>query len=103
MVAQADLYTYEHLGDFDLSVPKIAGHLNLSPDYLSTIFKSEKGITLDKYIIQTRMEIAALLLREGNVSISVIAEQVGYENYSYFSSSFKKAYGCSPASYCKEN
>ena len=102
-VAQADLYIHEHLGDFELSVPKIAEYLNLSPDYLSGIFKQEKGITLNKYIIQTRMEVAELLIREGNISITAIAEQVGYENYSYFSSSFKKAYGCSPASYGKEN
>lgn len=102
-VTQADLYIHEHLGDFELSVPKIAEYLNLSPDYLSGIFKQEKGITLNKYIIQTRMEVAELLIREGNISITAIAEQVGYENYSYFSSSFKKAYGCSPASYGKEN
>lgn len=100
-VAQADLYIHEHLGDFDLSVPKIAEYLNLSPDYLNSIFKQEKGITLNKYIIQTRMEVAELLIREGNISISAIAEQLGYENYSYFSSSFKKAYGCSPTSYGK--
>lgn len=99
IVAQAELYIHEHLGDFELSVPKIAEYLNLSPDYLNAIFKGEKGITLNKYIIQTRMEAAELLLREGNISIAAIAEQVGYENYSYFSSSFKKAYGCSPAGY----
>lgn len=103
IAARADLYIHEHLGDFELSVPKIAESLSLSPDYLSAVFKQEKGVTLNKYIIQTRMEVAELLIREGTISITAIAEQVGYENYSYFSSSFKKAYGCSPASYAKNN
>ena len=102
IAAEIDIYVHEHMGDFDLSVAKIAEHMNMNADYLGNIFKQEKGITLNKYIIQVRMEVAALLIREGNLSIAAIAEQMGYENYSYFSSSFKKAYGCSPAAYSRE-
>lgn len=103
LVEQVDLYIHEHLGDFELSIAKIAEQMNLSADYLSSIFKKEKGITLNKYIIQVRMELAELLIYEGNISITAIAEQVGYENYSYFSSSFKKVYGCSPTAYVRKN
>lgn len=101
IAACAQQYIHQHMGDFDLSVAKIANSLNLSSDYLNDIFKQEKGTTLNKYIVRTRMEAAELLIREGSLSITAIAEQVGYENYSYFSSSFKKTFGCSPAKYSR--
>lgn len=98
---EAENYIHMHLGDTELSVAGVAEAMNLSADYLNNIFKQEKKITLNKYIVQKRMELAGLLLREGNISISAVAEEAGYENYSYFSISFKKTYGCSPAAYVK--
>ncbi len=99
VVVDAENYIYQHLGDFDLSVQRVADVLGFSGDYLGKLFKQERGITLNKFIVQTRMERAAALLREGNISISLVAEMVGYENYSYFSTSFKKLYGCNPTQY----
>lgn len=93
---EIETYVAGHIGDFDLSVQKIAAHLNMNSDYLSSIFKQERGATINKYIVKTRLGLAASLIREGNMSIAVIAEMVGYENYSYFSSSFKKMYGVNP-------
>ncbi|MCD8232272.1 MAG: response regulator [Clostridiales bacterium] len=102
IAAEAEAYIHHHMSESDLSVQKIADHLNLSSDYLGKIFKQEKEITLNKYIVRTRMETAAALLRGGEISIVSVAEQVGYENYSYFSSSFKRTYGCNPAKYMKK-
>lgn len=93
---EIEMYVAEHIGDFDLSVQNIAEYMSMNRDYLGSVFKQEKGITLNKYIVKTRMNLAASLIREGDMSIAVIAEMVGYENYSYFSSSFKKVYGCNP-------
>ena len=103
IAASAEQYVQSHLSDSSLSVSVIADELAMNADYLGAVFKQVKGITLGKYIVQARMNRAALLIREGNMSNTAIAEQLGYENYSYFSASFKKHFGVSPAQYAGES
>jgi two-component system response regulator YesN len=45
------------------------------------------------------MNMATNLLKNPNISISSIAAEVGYSNYSYFVSTFKKIYGLTPTQY----
>lgn len=100
---EIELYVQEHLGDTALTVQSIAEHMGLNADYMGQVYKHEKNGTINKYIVAKRMEMASSLIRETDFNIALIAEMVGYENYSYFSVSFKKAYGCSPAKYGKES
>ncbi len=46
-----------------------------------------------------RMEKACSLLREGNLSVTEIAEQSGFQTASYFITSFKKTFGTTPRKY----
>lgn len=78
-----------------LSVSKIASELNLNPRYLSRLFKREKGITIQEYIVNARMKKARLLLRSG-FNVSETAKLVGYEDAFSFSKMFKKYEGVSP-------
>ena len=66
------------------------------------LYKKLTGM-LDKtptlFIRSIRMEHAAELLKEGNLSISEIASRVGYSSSSYFSKHFQEAFGCKPSEY----
>lgn len=70
-----------------------------TPHYLSSIFIQEKGIGINKYIKNVRMEKARVLLKGTNMKISDICEQVGYGSVSYFCRSFRNEYGVTPEQY----
>ncbi|MCQ6557657.1 helix-turn-helix transcriptional regulator [Paenibacillus mendelii] len=81
--------TPQHIGDaFDCS-----------PRYLSRLFKQYLGISLKEYITRVRMERATVLLAETSMTITQIAEAVGYSELFYFSKLFKHVYGVSPLYY----
>lgn len=83
----------------DLSIKDIAASVYLSPGYLSTIFKSETGLTVMDYLTRIRMEAAKELLHNGEIKISDIAQAIGYNNPQSFIRFFKKAYQMTPMEY----
>ncbi len=99
-VAQVEQYIMEHYAE-PLSLDVLADRVYLTPHYLSTIFAQEKGIGINKYIKNVRMEQARKLLRDTNMKISDICTQVGYANLSYFCRSFRNEYGVTPEQYRK--
>lgn len=84
----------------DINVSALQKLVNLNRQYLSSLFHQRAGITLQQYILQTRMEKAKLLLSQG-YSVSQTADLCGYANIYAFSKSFKKSEGISPSSYQK--
>jgi two-component system response regulator YesN len=84
-----------------LMLEDVAEATNLSPAYLSTIFKKELGISFVDYLISCRMEKAKELLKTTEDSIAVVAEQVGYADSRYFSKIFFKVVGLKPSVYRK--
>ena len=95
-------YILEHISDCDLDVPGVAGSVYLNPIYLNRIFKKEKGTSINQWIIQQRMELAATLLRNTGRPAAEIALETGYNNYPYFSTVFKKYFGVAPSQFCRE-
>ena len=91
-------YIHHHYGEQDIGVEKLASLVYLSPGYLSTVFKEETGVTLNRYIREVRMNKAKELLEGTNMKISQIAREIGIFNSSYFSRSFREFFGCSPES-----
>ena len=81
-----------------LSVCEIAEGLGLDRRYLSRIFKSSMGMSVQDYIIKVRMEQAKRILLCGT-SVAQTAEMVGYNDCFNFSKMFKKYVGISPKSY----
>ena len=71
----------------------IANEFSLHPNYINAIFKKEFGISIKKYVIQKRLNIACKLLRTSDFSIKIIAYRVGYENQLEFSQIFRKNMG----------
>lgn len=85
----------------NISRADIAEHVYLNPEYLSRLFKKEKGIPLSDFIVQEKMKIAAALLQDTDYPIAMIASKVGYSNFSNFAQVFRKIYGVSPSNYRK--
>ncbi len=81
----------------------IAEAVYLNPEYLSRLFKKEKGMKLSDYIQQEKMNIAYHLLKTTNFSVSIVASKVGYSNFSHFAQSFKHIFGLSPSEMKQEN
>ncbi len=94
-------YIRDHLSDADINRVKIAEVMHLNPDYLSYCFHKEFNTTLTAYIAAKRMDQAKYLLKNTNLSIPEIAEQVGIPNVSYFYRQFKKVTGKTPQQYRK--
>lgn len=80
----------------DIGVEQLAGAVDLTPSYLSHIFKKETGENLGKFIKKVRMEKARDMLENSYEKIVNISEAVGYQNVSYFCKSFREYYGISP-------
>lgn len=83
----------------NISRMDIADYIYMNPDYLSRLFKKEKNISLTDYIVQEKLKMASAMLRSTNLPVSVIASNIGYTNFSYFTQVFRKSYGMSPSEY----
>ncbi|WP_158299223.1 response regulator transcription factor [Paenibacillus antri] len=83
----------------DLTLTSIAESLYVSPNYLSSLFKSQTGSTFTHHLTKARMTKAKQLLRETNLKIYAICEQVGYADQAHFSRMFKTLEGMSPYDY----
>ena len=103
IVRDTEAYIRAHLASDALTVAGLAERNHLNEDYFSRLFKREKGVSLGRYILQIRMELAAQLLDNPSLSMSAIASQCGFSNYSHFTSVFKRFYSCSPTEYRKRN
>ena len=88
-----------HYNEPDISVGSIANSVGISEGYLCHIFKKETNYTLVEYLSQYRMHVAMQLLRDCRVKIYEVAEQVGYRDIAYFSSTFRKIVGVTPSEF----
>ena len=87
-ITKAIAYIKENFAS-DLMLYEIAGHIGLSENYFSNLFKTETGINVKNYINLLRVEKAKILLRTTNLRAYEIAERVGFKNATYFSTVFK--------------
>lgn len=78
-----------------ITVGDVAEAVKKSPNYLSSIFKKETGLSFTRYLNELRLEQAKWMLLHTNRQISEIYEAVGYTDYIYFSQLFRKQFGCS--------
>lgn len=85
----------------ELPLDEIAKRMNVTPEYLSSLFMKELGVKFTTYRTQKRIEIAKNLLLEGEKKIYEIAEESGYSDVRYFTKVFKKYTGVSPGEYIR--
>lgn len=94
-------YIDEHYAEH-ITKAELGALLYLNPDYLAKLFKKETGIALSDYIAQVRVKAAKAMLADESVSLVDVAMRTGFDYYSYFSTTFKKAVGLSPSDYRKK-
>jgi AraC-like DNA-binding protein len=82
--------------DQTLTLDILAGRAKLSVSRLAHRFKEETGATLIEYLTWVRIGHAQRLLIETNKSCQAIADEVGYNNQSYFSRAFRRVVGITP-------
>lgn len=74
---------------------------NMSYQYLSTLFSRYERSTLEKFIIQKRIEKVKELLQQNDLSLSEIAYLMGYSSVQYLSAQFRKITGMTVSEYKK--
>ena len=94
-------YLQTHLAE-EISLNTLADEFHLNPQYISQLFKNEIGVNFLTYLTNIRMERAKKLLLSTGLSITEIAEQVGYGDYRVFTKVFKKAESVTPSKYRKD-
>lgn len=86
---------------YKLRVKDIAENININSRYLSRIFKAEKGVSIQDYIINHKLAKAKFLLKKG-FNVNETANLVGYDDVFTFSKIFKKHIGTSPSGHIKK-
>ena len=87
-------YIIQHLGE-DIDLKSLARISNFSPFYFHRIMKAFLGEPIGTFIVRTRTEAAARLLRYSDIPIADIAYRIGYASPSSLSKVFKQFYGIS--------
>lgn len=77
----------------------ISQRLNYDYNYLSNLFSEVEGITIEKYFIAQKIEKVKELLKYDELTLSQIADRLGYSSVAYLSNQFKKQTGLSPSFY----
>lgn len=99
IVDTARQYILDNYTDEELTLNRVASHVNVSPNHLSAIFSQKTGQTFVKYLTDVRMSRAKELLKCTNMRSNEISEAIGYKDPHYFSYIFKKNNGCTPMQY----
>lgn len=94
-------YVENHMCDPSMNISTIALALDLTPTYVSRVFKENKGMALLDYIHTCRVSRAKVLLGHGR-SISEVSEETGFGSVRTFSRAFQKIEGISPGVYQQE-
>lgn len=82
--------------DATLSTAEIATKVGSSASRLTRLFKAVEGRTISEYVTARRMARALDLMQEGQLTITQIAFEVGYEHSANFSTAFRRHYGMTP-------
>ncbi|MEZ2338133.1 helix-turn-helix domain-containing protein [Mucilaginibacter sp. RCC_168] len=77
----------------------LADHLNHDYSYLSNLFSSVEGTTIEKYYIAQKIEKVKELLIYNELSLSEISYQLGYSSVAHLSAQFKQVTGMTPSQF----
>ena len=102
LAKQASSYVLERM-DKRITIKEIADQMHVSQTQLKNSFRNYYGNSVYKYIRSRKMEQAAALLAEGQLSVMEIAGMFGYENCSKFAAAFRGEYGMSPSDYRRQH
>ena len=81
------------------TVQDLAVLVNLSCSRLSHLFKTQTGVSLNRFLSDVRLQKAAELLEATEIQIKEVSYLVGYQQPSSFDRAFRNKFALSPADY----
>ena len=98
LARSAEEYLWAHYAR-PLSVAEVAAAVGASPAHLHRCFRAHTGTSVVAFAHQLRLERAAELLRETDLSVLEVACAVGFGSQSHLSGLFSRRFGCPPGRY----
>ena len=100
LVSKIKDFLMERLSE-KVTLKKIGEITYFSPVYCDVVFKRETGKSMIDFLLDARIEEAKKLLSDGTLPLQKISEYVGFDDYNYFSRTFKKRTGYTASEYRK--
>ncbi len=100
LLERMNRYVRQHLKEAP-TISDLAKALDYSVSHMRAVFRTQLGISLGRYIRESRLSTAASLLQSTDLNISDVAKESGFKSLFAFSRAFKKAYGMAPKAYSK--
>ncbi|MCA0988578.1 helix-turn-helix domain-containing protein [Guptibacillus algicola] len=101
VVEEAIAYVEEHFHEPELSLKRVASHVNRNPSYLSHTLSTKYGQSFREVVNAIRIQKAKEMLTGTKDTIQAIAHATGFTNANYFSRVFKEVSGETPGEYRK--
>lgn len=98
-VSAVNNYLQNNYSDAELSVNKVARHLNFNAAYLCAVYKKKTQKTINTTLTEIRIEAAKKLLVQTPMKLYEVATAVGYNDGKYFTKVFTKEVGIPPRQY----
>lgn len=99
LVSKVTRFIEENYTNPNLSLSSIAEHFQISPPYLSRLYKERAGQKYIDHLSHVRVSAAKALLMSGGLSVAEVSSRVGYGSIRSFTRTFRSLTGCSPAEY----
>ena len=93
----------ENVSDSEVTVDNLASYVGMGRTSMYNKLKGLTGKSPVELIQEYRLENATYYLKSGQYSVSETSYKVGFSDPGYFSRTFKKRFGISPADYIKEH
>jgi len=100
-ITKAILLVEQNLENQDFGIDNMVDDLNMSRSSLFRKIKSLTGLSISAFIRSVRLKRAAHLILTSDFNLSQISYEVGFNDYKYFKTSFKKQFKCLPSKYAE--
>lgn len=94
-----EVLVYIHKNKSDVSLNSVAEKFGYHPNYLSSIIKQNTGKTFSDILLTSRLDEAAYLLKNTDMSVDKISQKVGFYDKSHMHRAFRKKFEMTPTAY----
>ncbi|MBZ3935136.1 AraC family transcriptional regulator [Methanimicrococcus blatticola] len=94
-----EILVYIHKNKSDITLNSVAEKFDYNPNYLSSIIKQNTGKTFSEILLTSRMDEAAYLLKNTDMSVDKISQRVGFYDKSHMHRAFRKKFEMTPTAY----
>jgi len=99
LAQRLEAYVKDHAYDPGLRIDDLCSHFNISPRYVSKLFREHLGTSFKRSVAEHRVHRAKQLIATGNEPLYSVADKCGFRNYRQLTSTFKKVEGMLPRTY----